>query len=866
MKISTKLRIGTITIAFSIVVFSIVIFFLLSTQQRLFEKVQIIEEITESSFQLALLRSEYIAHPGDRPKIQWINMYEVQSSLLKKAEPFFTTPEESHLFDEMRRSLEENKVLFGALIDNIERHAESLIIEQINIQMIQQAQLRVADALQLASFAREKMEDIGRKSLFVVILLGSIISFLSIGFFILGNDITSSLLALSEGTRNISRGDLSHRLDLRSHDEIGELALLFNDMSIKLKEARGNLEQKVRERTMKLAESESRLALAMDSALMGAWDLDLVHDTAVCSLRHQQIFGYESLQGSWGFTKFVEHVIPEDRAHVRQCFENAMRTGRQEVQCRILRKDGAIRWIDAQGHVQYDGGKKPIRMLGIIVDCTEKKNALDEVVQSREQLRQTNVFLNAIIENIPNMIFLKDAKDLRFVLFNRAGEQLLGYDRKDLLGKNDYDFFPREQADAFTEKDHKVLEKKEPVDIPCEPIQTRLQGQRFLHTKKITIRDAQGNSQFLLGISSDITDRKKQEEELRKYRLAVDESTDGFIITDHQTRILYVNSAWTRLTGYSLADVLGKKANILKTEKTDTAIFRLLHRCIEEGLPFHSDEFVNRRKNGEQYNAELTMYPLYDDAEDGAVPQKRKTIFFVGIHSDITKRKNVERAKSEFISLASHQLRTPLTEIRWALSSLKKKKLPRAQMTMIEGAHRASGHMAETIKAMLTISHIETGELNPEPQEIVLKPLIKAVAGLYETLRAKKKIVLSIDCPVKVTIHTDEQLLKEILSNLLTNAYRYTPDGGSVHLFVKQNKNSVSIAVEDTGYGIPQHDQARISEKFFRGSNVVDKDEEGNGIGLYMVYSLVKLLGAKITFVSKETVGTTFTLTFPRSV
>jgi len=132
------------------------------------------------------------------------------------------------------------------------------------------------------------------------------------------------------------------------------------------------------------------------------------------------------------------------------------------------------------------------------------------------------LLLHSIVENIPYMIFVKSAKDLRFVRFNKAGEELLGYPRDDLIAKNDYDFFPKEEADWFTEHDRDVLNGKKLVDIPEEPIQTRNHGLRYLHTKKIPILDQGATPRFLLGISEDITERKKTQLELQRAKEAAE--------------------------------------------------------------------------------------------------------------------------------------------------------------------------------------------------------------------------------------------------------------------------------------------------------------------------------------------------------
>jgi len=140
---------------------------------------------------------------------------------------------------------------------------------------------------------------------------------------------------------------------------------------------------------------------------------------------------------------------------------------------------------------------------------------------AEERTLRLQSFLDSIVDNVPAMVFVKEAEQLRFVRFNKTGEDLLGLRREDMIGKNDHDFFPAEQADFFTAKDRATLEGGTVVDIPEEPIQTRHLGTRLLHTKKVTIRDAEGRPAYLLGISEDITERKAAEEEVRRSRAEI---------------------------------------------------------------------------------------------------------------------------------------------------------------------------------------------------------------------------------------------------------------------------------------------------------------------------------------------------------
>ena len=163
--------------------------------------------------------------------------------------------------------------------------------------------------------------------------------------------------------------------------------------------------------------------------------------------------------------------------------------------------EGGKRYFDVQYHPAVDSDGS---VFGIVADVRD----LTDLKLAEQNMHENHIFLTAIVENIPDMIFVKDAKSLQFLRFNKAGEELVGHPKEAMIGKTDYDFFSKSEADFYTTKDREVLSGKILLDIPEEVIQSKSQGTRYLHTKKIPILDDHGTPQYLLGISQDITEQR----------------------------------------------------------------------------------------------------------------------------------------------------------------------------------------------------------------------------------------------------------------------------------------------------------------------------------------------------------------------
>lgn len=256
--------------------------------------------------------------------------------------------------------------------------------------------------------------------------------------------------------------------------------------------------------------------------------------------------------------------------------------------------------------------------------------------QAEEEMRRTQNFLNSIVENIPNTIFVKDAKELKFVSLNKAAEDLFGFSKEEMIGKSDRDFFPQELADFFTDKDREVLQSGELLDIPEEVIQTRQKDRRILHTKKIPIFDAAGRPEYLLGISEDITSRKQAEETLRLRDRAIAASSNGIVICDARLPglpMIYVNPAFERMTGYKAQEVLGRNCRFLQGSDRDQLELTKLRDALQEAKDC-TVVLRNYRKDGTLFWNELSIAPIYDAA--GNISQ------YIGIQTDITERKVAE--------------------------------------------------------------------------------------------------------------------------------------------------------------------------------------------------------------------------------
>jgi len=245
-----------------------------------------------------------------------------------------------------------------------------------------------------------------------------------------------------------------------------------------------------------------------------------------------------------------------------------------------------------------------------------------------------------------------------------------------------------------------------------------------------------------------------------------------------------------------------------------------------------------------------------------------KLIGAIEVFRDITRENEVDRAKSEFVSLASHQLRTPLATVNWYTEMLlagDAGKVTSDQKKYLEKIYTGNKRMVELVNAFLNVSRIELGTFTIEPKLTDVIELVQSVVDEQKFQIDEKKITLFMVFEKNIPlIQVDQKLLRMVVQNLLSNAGQYTPEGGRIEVSLGlDDKRNVLLKISDTGYGIPKNQQDKIFTKLFRADNVREKDTEGTGLGLYIVKSIMEHSGGRVWFESAQDKGTTFFASLP---
>lgn len=469
----------------------------------------------------------------------------------------------------------------------------------------------------------------------------------------------------------------------------------------------------------------------------------------------------------------------------------------------------------------------------------------EELIQTQHHLERSEKLFKSIALNIPNSLILVIDKNHRFITIEGDIMEKMGYDSRDYTGKHPTEVAPPERYEATKHLYERVMAGEK----FSEERQSIVSGDFFM-VHFVPLKNDCDEVEAGLIIALEITDIKQNEERSAKLAAIIESSDDAIVSKTLESVITSWNDSAMRMFGYTADEMIGETIHKLIPEDRLDEEPQILAR-LKNGDRVQHFETKRRTKSGKLIDVSLTISPVKD--KNGQIIGLSK------IARDITFKKEEEQRKNDFVAMVSHELKTPLTTIHSYVQLL----LARAQkdgdefhLKALSRTEVQTKRMTAMINDFLSVARLEEGEISIHKKMFDLEPLAEEIALDVQFLTAKHEIKW-MGCE-GVQINGDRDKIGQVLNNLLTNAIKYSPDGGLVTLGCEKHGNKVKIFVRDQGVGIKPEDQKHLFERFYRAEDDKLKMVSGFGLGLYLVSEILRHHGSKIEVESEENKGSTF--------
>ena len=498
--------------------------------------------------------------------------------------------------------------------------------------------------------------------------------------------------------------------------------------------------------------------------------------------------------------------------------------------------------------------------------------------RNQQLLKQSEEEYKLLFENNPVPMWAYDIKTQRILMINASATLYYGISRDEFSGLTIQDILPPEGV-------------RESLETNClhktGPWRYKRKDNSVLYTEIVSHDITLGGIESRIVAVYDVTERTKVEGYLRLLESVITNANDAVLVTEAQSIdaegpcIVYVNEAFTTMTGYTAEEVVGKTPRILQGPKTDRSELTRIREALlrQETIEV---EIINYKRNGDEYWANFTIVPVED--KEGILTH------FVAIQRDVTARKRQEEMireklerqvkertwelnealskekelvelKSKFVAIASHEFRTPLATINFAANYMRDyldKLQPSDIVKKLESIEKQVKHMTFLLDDVLTLGKSESGKTTVVARKIDIHDFFKKIVEevLYST-KSTHTVMFTFDSELR-EVKIDEKLLRNVFINLLSNAIKFSPESSEVSLSVRAENNQLRISVRDKGVGIPANEFDKIFDPFHRGSNA--GAIQGSGLGLSIVKKAVELLEGELNFKSEIGKGSEFTV------
>jgi len=620
-----------------------------------------------------------------------------------------------------------------------------------------------------------------------------------------------------------------------------------------------------------LQKSQTSLIEAQHIARLGNWNWNIITNKLWWSDEIYRIFGLKPQEFEATYEAFLKSVHRDDKELVKQSVNRALYKRKPySIEHRVVLPNGLEHIVHEQAKAFFDKKGKPIRMMGTVQDITERKKAEQELKESEERFR--NIFEGAK----DGFIYLNKAGKILNV--NKAITEIFGGLKKELLGKH----FTKIGIVSLKDIPNMIRDFARTLVGKGSGLEIHITNKKG---KEITLESSSSLLKIdnkILGVMvvvRDITERKLMEKELAKHREGLEkevkertkelsiehgklqsllESTKlGIIMIDLSFNVMIANKAAKENLGKSPDESI--TFNDLKEKLKGVKLSRTLSYYVRSTKSLNIQEVLIENRY-----FRLFLSPVKDIKE-------KLSVGVVIIMEDISEEKKFEKMKNEIISVTSHQLRTPLSVIKGNLEMIltgDTGETTKEQKELLNEAFSGNERMIELINNLMDLSKIDDKRFKLKLQPTKLEDLVSQSVKELLPFASEHKVALSYKAPSisLPEVNIDRQRIKQVLQNLIDNAIKFSSidDKGKVMVMIKKSDKFLRVSVKDNGIGIPEDEQGKIFERFFRASTAAKLDPGGGtGLGLYIAKAIIEESGGKMGFTSQPGKGTTFYFTLP---
>jgi PAS domain S-box-containing protein len=609
-----------------------------------------------------------------------------------------------------------------------------------------------------------------------------------------------------------------------------------------------------------LAQSEERLRMASQATQLGTWEYTPSTGKLTWSHECRQLYQVpDDMEVDFNF--FKAHIFPDDIPIAEEAIQGALDPdgdGSYEVTYRIIRyADKQPRWIKTFGRVYFDGNRTPERFIGTVLDITKEK-------EEEQELRESVELFQTMADNVPAMIWMSGIDKFNDY-FNKAWLDFTGKTIQEERNEGWLNGVHPEDVEKCKNAYNKALKLQRGFYLEYRLL--RNDGQyRWISDNCVPRTDPKGKFAGFISACIDIDDQKRFREKIQDsellFKTISNASPVGLWMTGPDGQNTFVNDTWIEWTGVPFEKQVGQGWLTKVVEEDRINVPSEFRECLEKREKY-TTEFRLVRQDGDLRWCLTEGYPFYDINGEFAG--------YAGSVTDITDIKRLEQRKDDFIKMASHELKTPITSIKGYVQlmmniydEVNEEKLQSAKPTVRSALQTISKQVTKLtrlVSELLDLTRIESGKL--ELHKSAFDPGILVEETVQDVRHTTAKHALIIHNDFEGLIYADRDRVGQVLVNLLTNAIKYSPEPGAIEVHVRGTDEGVSFSVKDHGIGIDKKEHEKIFERFYRVEGKNEQTYPGFGIGLFIAGEIIYRHGGTFKVESEKGQGSVFTFNIP---